>query len=73
MLTDFQNYVTDRFMSKYVTKSSLTIPPHLTCVPELYLVKHPYRKIAKIWCMHRYQQQITRYCSYMFEVWWAIQ
>jgi len=25
-----------------------------------YLVKHPYRKIAKIWCMHRYQQQITR-------------
>jgi len=23
--------------------------------------------------MHRYQQQITRLCSYMFEVWWPIQ
>jgi len=23
--------------------------------------------------MRRYQQQITRQCSYMFEVWWTIQ
>jgi len=25
-----------------------------------YLVKDPYQKIAKIWCMYHYQQQITR-------------
>ena len=35
MLADYQNSFTDRFTSKYATKSSLTNPPHLTCVPEL--------------------------------------
>jgi len=35
MLTDFQFFFTDRFTSKYATQSSLTIPPHLTCVAEL--------------------------------------
>jgi len=37
MLTDFQNFFTDRFTSKYATKSSLglTIPPHLKHVAEL--------------------------------------
>jgi len=35
MLINFQNSFTDRFISKYATKLSLTIPPHLTCVPEL--------------------------------------
>ena len=35
MLTDFQNSFTGRFTSEYATKSSLTIPPHLTCVPEV--------------------------------------
>ena len=35
MLTDFQNFFTDRFTSKYATKSSFTIPPHLICVAEL--------------------------------------
>ena len=35
MLTDFQNFFTDRFASKYATKPLLTIPPHLTCVAEL--------------------------------------
>ena len=36
MLPDFQKkFFTDRFTSKYATKSSLTIPPHLTCVAEL--------------------------------------
>jgi len=35
MLTDFQNFFTDRFISKYATKSTLTIPPHVTCVVEL--------------------------------------
>jgi len=34
MLTDF-DFFTDRFTSKYATKSSLTIPSHLTCVAEL--------------------------------------
>jgi len=34
-LTDFQNFFTNRFNSKYATKSSLTILPHLTCVAEL--------------------------------------
>ena len=29
MLTDFQTFFTVRFTSKYATKSSLTIPPHL--------------------------------------------
>jgi len=35
MLTDFPNFFTDRFTSKYATKSSLTIPLHLTRVAEL--------------------------------------
>jgi len=47
MLADFQIFFTVRFTSKYATKSSLTIPPHLKGVLN-YLVKHPYRKIAKI-------------------------
>jgi len=29
MFTDFQIFFTNRFTSKYATKSSLTIPPHL--------------------------------------------
>ena len=35
MLTDFQIFFTGRFTSKYATKSSLTIPPHLKGVAEL--------------------------------------
>ena len=35
MLTDFQIFLTDRFSSKYATKSLLTVPPHLTRVAEL--------------------------------------
>ena len=35
MLTDFQIFFTDKFTSKYATKSSLTIPPHLKGVAEL--------------------------------------
>ena len=35
MLTDFQNFFTDRLTSKYATKPLLIIPPHLTCVAEL--------------------------------------
>jgi len=35
MLTDFQNSFTDRFTSKFATKSLLTIPPHLNCVTTL--------------------------------------
>ena len=35
MLTDFQNFFTDRFTSKYATKSSLSISPHLKRVAEL--------------------------------------
>jgi len=35
MLTGFQNFVIDKFTSKYATKSSLSIPPHLTRVAEL--------------------------------------
>jgi len=37
MLTDFifKIFFTDRFTSKYATKLSLTIPPHLTRVAEL--------------------------------------
>jgi len=35
MLTDFQTFFTGRLTSKYATKSSLTIPPHLTCIAEL--------------------------------------
>jgi len=35
MLTDFQIFFTDGFTSKYATKPSLTIPPHLACVAKL--------------------------------------
>jgi len=35
MLIDFQNYYTDRFTSKFATKSSLPIPPHLKHVATL--------------------------------------
>jgi len=35
MLTDFQNFFAGRFTSKYATKSSLTIPPHLKRVAAL--------------------------------------
>jgi len=36
VLTDFQkNLFTDRFIDKYATKSSLTIPPHLKHVAAL--------------------------------------
>ena len=35
MLTDFQNSFTDRLISKFATKSSLTIPTHLKCVTTL--------------------------------------
>jgi len=35
MLTDFRIFFTDRFTSKYATKLSLTIPPHLKGVAEL--------------------------------------
>ena len=35
MFADFQFFFTDRFISKYATKSSLTIPPHLKRVTEL--------------------------------------
>jgi len=35
MLTYFQNFFTDRFLSKYATRASLTIPPHLKRVTRL--------------------------------------
>jgi len=35
MLNDFQIFFTGRFTSKYATKSSITIPPHLKGVAEL--------------------------------------
>jgi len=35
MLTDFQNFFSARFASKYATKSSLTIRPHLKRVAAL--------------------------------------
>jgi len=35
MLTNFQIFFADRFTSKYATKSSLIIPPHLKGVAEL--------------------------------------
>jgi len=39
MLTDFQHSFTGRFNSKYATKLSLTIPPHLKCVATLHCEK----------------------------------
>ena len=35
MVTDFQNFFTDGFNGKYVTKTSLTIPAHLKDVAAL--------------------------------------
>jgi len=35
MLTDFHSSFTDRFISKFATESSLTIPPHLNRVATL--------------------------------------
>jgi len=43
MLTDFQNSFTDRYASKYKTKSSLR---HLERVATL-LLKHKYRETSK--------------------------
>jgi len=34
-MTDFQNSFTDRYASKYESKPSLTIPPHLEPVATL--------------------------------------
>jgi len=58
MLTDFQNVFTDRFTSKYATKTSLIIPPHLTCIAELPCETSLSENIENL--MHSYQQQITR-------------
>jgi len=38
-----------------------------------YLVKHQYRKTSENLMHASLQQQITKQCTYMFEVWWAIQ
>jgi len=46
-------------MSKYAIKSLSTIPPHLTHVTELSC-ETCVSENSEIWCMHRYQQQITR-------------
>ena len=52
----FSTFFTDRFISKYATKSLLTIPAHLKGVAKLPC-ETSVSEIAKIWCMHRYQQQ----------------
>ena len=48
MLTDFQNFVTGRFTSKYATKVPLTVPPHLKRVAELPCETYHIEKVAKI-------------------------
>jgi len=53
MLTDFQNSFTDRLTSKFATKSSLTIPPHLKCVTtlpcELSVLKNSHAQDLSLW------------------------
>ena len=59
MLTDLQFFFTGRFTSKYATKPSLTIPPHLTRVTELPCETSVSENSENL--MHAsYQQQITR-------------
>ena len=48
MLTDFQNFFTDRFTSKYAIKSSSTILPHLKHVAALPCETSMLEKMAKI-------------------------
>jgi len=47
MLTDFQNSFSGRFISKFATKSSLSILPHIKHVAMFHLVKHEYRKTSE--------------------------
>jgi len=51
MLTDFQNSFTGKFTSKFATKSSLIIPPHLYCVTTLPCEISVFKEIAllKTW------------------------
>jgi len=53
MLTDFQNSLTDRFVSKLATKLSLTIPPHLNCVTtlpcEISVFKNCHAQDLSVW------------------------
>jgi len=45
VLTHSQNSFTDRFTSKFATKSSLTIPPHLSCVTTLLYEISVFKKL----------------------------
>ena len=45
MLTDIQNYFTDRFTSKFATKPLLIIPPHLNCVTTLPCELSEFKKL----------------------------
>jgi len=58
MLTDFQNFFSDTFTSKYTTKSSLTIPPHLKRVAEVSC-ETPISENQQNLSMHRHRRQIT--------------
>jgi len=53
MLTDFQNSFTDRLISKFATKSSLTIPPYLKCVTtvacEISVLKNSHAQYLSLW------------------------
>jgi len=48
MLTDFQNFSTDRFTSKFATKPLLIIPTHLNCVTTPPCEKSEFKKIAML-------------------------
>ena len=47
MLTDFQNSFIDGVKSKFATKSSLTIPPHLERVAPLPYEISVFKKLAR--------------------------
>jgi len=53
MLTDFQNSFTDILISKFATKSSLSIPPHLKCVTtlrcEISVLNNSYAQDLSLW------------------------
>jgi len=69
----FSIYFTDRFTSKYAIKSSLTIPPHLKGVAELPCETYISENSENL--MHASLSTTNHKveCSYVFEVWWAIQ
>ena len=69
----FSNFFTDRFTSKYATKSSLTIPPHIKGFAELPCETSVSENSENLMHASLSTTNHNVVCSYTFEVWWVIQ